>query len=47
MIEMPEIGPFVYCAYADRLGFDPIKHTKVWGGVAFCSACGATDHPVQ
>lgn len=38
---MTEYGPDVWCDFADRETF-----TRVWGGKAFCSLCGATDHKV-
>ena len=44
-LNIPEIGPFVYCADAAQNGADPVTHTNVWGSKAHCSYCGETDHP--
>ena len=43
-IHTPEIGTMVYCTYAEQHGSDPVTHTNVWDGKAFCNYCGETDH---
>jgi hypothetical protein len=45
-IAIPEIGPIVYCTYAESFGNEPTTHTNVYGGIAFCANCGDTDHEV-
>jgi hypothetical protein len=44
MVQLPEIGPIVRCTYAEQHGEDPIAHTNLLEGLAFCANCGATDH---
>ena len=41
---LPEIGPLVHRTYAEENGADPLTHTRLHGGVAFCRYCGDTDH---
>lgn len=45
-INVREIGPLVHCTYAEENGHDPLTHTNVFEGVAFCNNCGAIDHEV-
>lgn len=46
MIRISEKGPFVHCTFAEERGGDPLAHTNVWEGVAFCANCGDTDHDI-
>jgi hypothetical protein len=43
-IEIAEVGPMVFCTFAESCGEHPITHTNVFDGVAFCANCGDTDH---